>query len=137
MMLTVNRTQSASFRRRAGRFGCGVLLALPVLLAARADAGQASDSLRISIEYIPLGAGTCATVSDANGKPQVICRPRTPDGGTIDGLVARRYRLPDAHVKIAGPVVEEVEPSVQAWGEYSSRVVSAQGVDYVEMLVTW
>lgn len=136
-MFMLNRTHSASFRRRAGRIGWGLFLALPLLVAARADAGQASDSFQISIEYIPLGAGTCATAPGANGRPQVICRPGTPDGGTIDGRLPQRYRLPDAYVKIAGPLVEQVEPSVQAWGEYSSRVVSAQGVEYVEMLVTW
>lgn len=136
-MFMLNRTHSASHRRRAARFGCGLLLALPLLIAPPAGAGQASDSFQISIEYIPLGSGTCATAPDANGRPQVICRPGTPDGGTIDGLVARRYRLPDAHVKLAGPLVEQVEPTAEAWGEYSSRVVYAQGVEYVEMLVTW
>lgn len=136
-MFSMTRTPSASLRRRAARLGCGLLLALPLLVVARADAGQASDSFQISIEYIPLGAGTCATTADANGRPQVTCRPVSPDGGSIDGLVGQRYRLPDARVKLAGATVEDTEPSVQAWGEYSSRVVSAQGGDYVEMLVTW
>ena len=134
----LNRTHPASLLcHRAARFGCGVLLALSLVGAPGAQAGQASDSFQISIEYIPLGTGTCATTPGADGKPQVICRPGTPDGGTITGAPALRYRLPDAHVKLAGAQVLGAEPSEQAWGEYSSRVVSAQGLEYVEMLVTW
>jgi hypothetical protein len=136
-MFMLNRTHSASLPRRAARFGCGLLLALPLLGAAPAQAGQASDSFQISIEYIPVSAGTCTTQPDAKGTPQVICRPGPPEGGAADGTVAKTYRLPDARVKLAGAMVEQTEASVQAWGEYSSRVVSARGVDYVEMLVTW
>jgi hypothetical protein len=136
-MFIVNRTHRASLRRRAARFGCGLLLALPLFAAGPAQAGQASDSFQISIRYIPIGGGTCSTHPDAKGTPQVICRPGQPEGEAGDGVVAQAYRLPDARVKLAGAMVEQTEASVQAWGEYSSRVVSARGMDYVEMLVTW
>lgn len=137
-MFMLNRTHRASLLcRRAARLGCGVLLALPLFGAPGAQAGQASDSFQISIEYIPLGAGTCTTTPGADGNAQVTCRPGTPDGGTIAGPLGPRYRLPDATVKLAGTQVQDAEPSTQAWGEYSSRVVSAQGLEYVEMLVTW
>jgi hypothetical protein len=91
-------------------------------------AGQASDAFRISVTIQP-PAGSCTTQVLADGKTQVDCRPREAAPLTP--------RLPDVRVKLAGAVVEVGEESYQAWGEYSSRVVTARDFEYVEMTVTW
>jgi hypothetical protein len=151
----VHPARSLFPRLRRGAIGlvlaaCGA--SLPSL------AGQASASFGISIQLLPEGAGTC-TASATTGAPQVTCRPSVV-GGTSGaggggggerqgGSTLLGYRTPDTHLKLAklagGELVEVGTENFHAWaednsyaqGEYSSRLVMAGGVPYVEMTVSW
>lgn len=124
------------------------LLATLALAASAAAcpslAGQASDSFTVSITVLPAGPGSCTTTLGPDGQPLVDCRPAVIGVSTGGGggprpstTEALGYRLPDARVKLAGAVVEVGEESFLAWGEYSSRMILAGGVEYLEMRVTW
>ena len=132
------------------------------VLGAPALAGQASTSFNVTINYV--AAPTSCTASVGSGVPLVQCGP-VPTGqsapgpatagttpsflpGTPPSIItagssasgaqdALRFRLPDTRMKVAGALVEVGEESFHAWGEYSSRIIAAGGVEYVEMTVTW
>jgi hypothetical protein len=106
--------------------------------------GQASDAFQVTVTLLPTGPGSCTTLLGDDGKPLVNCQPAvvtTPSSNAnrtplVDTELS--YRLPDARARLhAGAVVEVGEESMQAWGEYSSRMIMAGGVEYVEMRVTW
>jgi hypothetical protein len=105
--------------------------------------GQAGDAFQVTVTLLPTGPGSCTTLLSDDGQALVNCQPAvvgTGSGGAARPRVVETelgYRLPDARVKLAGAVVEVGEESMQAWGEYSSRMIMAGGVEYVEMTVTW
>ncbi|HEY0823661.1 MAG TPA: hypothetical protein VGD76_07735 [Ramlibacter sp.] len=115
-------------------------------------AGQAGSPFSITIHYTPEGTGVCSAGS-GSGAPQVTCRPvvptvTSPTGGSAGPdrkAAALGYRLPEQPLKLAGEMVELNDENHYAWadnnyfalGEYSSRLVSAGGVEYVEMTVSW
>ena len=126
-------------------------------------AGQASTSFDVSITV--LSAPTSCTASLQGAAAQVLCTTAAPVlstpvvaptpapvlstpvvaptaapalstvAGGQDGPPV--FRLPDTRMRIVGALVEVGEESFRAWGEYSSRIVAAGGVEYVEMTVTW
>ena len=120
---------------------CALALAVP---GGTALGGQASNDFPVSVTLLPNGPGSCTTLVGSDGKTLVNCQPAvvttgganpTPPAGTETSL---GYRLPDARVRLVSSAVVEVgEESMQAWGEYSSRMIMAGGVEYVEMTVTW
>lgn len=105
-------------------------------------AGQASTSFDVSITVLP--APTTCAASLQGTAAQVLCAPVvvpaavpvliTAAGGQ-DGPLG--LRLPDTRMRVAGALVQVGEESFRAWGEYSSRIVAAGGVEYLEMTVTW
>jgi hypothetical protein len=114
-------------------------------LSAPSDAGQAGSGFLVTINIQPAN-GSCTAAVDAAGGPLVNCEPTViGSAGTASGRGAQRivesgisgYRIPDARMKVAGAVVELGEDNFHAWGEYSSRMILAGGVEYVEMTVTW
>lgn len=125
--------------------GAAALLVLAFSgLAGPSGAGQAGSGFRVTIEIQPAN-GSCTATVGPGGAPQVDCEA-TVIGGTSGGsgrgprqveAVAGSYRVPDARMKIAGAVVELGEDNYHAWGEYSSRMILAGGIEYVEMTVTW
>lgn len=142
MMKCVNFCKTTPVAQRNVLHG---LLAAALALASwteAADAGQASTSFQVSVTLLPAGPGTCTTTVADNRSPVVTCRPpvtpRTDGGqraGTTEAVLG--YRIPDARMKLPGAGVELGEENYQAWGEYSSRMIIAGGVEYVEMTVTW
>jgi len=149
----VNPASSLPLRLR--RVAMGLTLAacaasLPSL------AGQASATFSISIQLVPEGVGTCAA-STSTGAPQVTCRPTVVAAAGAAGGTGERqgdstvvgYRVPETHLKLAklvgGEMVEVGAENFYAWtdnssyalGEYSSRLIMAGGVSYVEMTVSW
>jgi hypothetical protein len=144
---------SSSVLRRLRR--AAIVLAVSSCVASLPTlAGEASASFRVSIQLMPEGAGTC-TASVGPSAPQVTCRPTVVGGGAGGGAGDRRgssilgYRVPDTHLKLAklagGELVEVGAENFHAWtednsyaqGEYSSRLVLAGEVSYVEMTVSW
>ena len=105
-------------------------------------AGQASTSFDVSIT-VRSAPTTCAASLHGTGA-QVLCAsavvpatvpvPVTAAGGQ-QGPIG--VRLPDTRMRVAGALVEVGEESFRAWGEYSSRIVAAGGIEYLEMTVTW
>jgi len=126
-------------------------------------AGQASTSFDVSITV--LSAPTSCTASLQGAAAQVLCTTAAPvlstsvvaptavpvlttpvvaptaapapitAAGDQNGPIG--LRLPDTRMRVVGALVEVGEESFRAWGEYSSRIVAAGGVEYVEMTVTW
>lgn len=120
------------------------------LAASPGTAGQAGASFQVSVSLVPSGSNSCTTATGTNA-PQVTCRPTVvsapttaladrPGGSTVLGL---RQREPA--VRVAGELVEINEENHYAWaesnyfalGEYSSRLVVAGRIEYVEMTVSW
>jgi hypothetical protein len=142
MMLAVNTSKTGlTAQRRTSRSLLPLALIACAWMAA-ASAGQTSDAFQVSVTLLPTGPGTCTTAVE-DGRTLVNCRPvvvgtattgasRT---GTTESVLG--YRIPDSRVRLAGAVVEVGEESSYAWGEYSSRMILADGVEYVEMTVTW
>lgn len=104
-------------------------------------AGKAGAAFQVKVNFQP-GPGTCRATIGPDGRPRVDCGPSvigpgTPGGpqGDLEGALG--YRLPDARMKLANAIVEVGEESFFAWGEYSSRLMLAGEVEYVEMTVTW
>lgn len=136
----VNATVPGPFPQRILR--ALVALALSACVGGNGTlAGQASTSFRVSVTVQP-PTGSCTAAVEEDGQTRVDCRPAvivgagagaSPAGGSAG---AAGYRLP-ARVKLAGAVVETGEESFLAWGEYSSRLVVAGDIEYVEMTVTW
>jgi hypothetical protein len=126
------------------------------LAALPAQAGEASASFRVSIRLLPEGSGACSA-STNGGAPQVTCRPTLigasasggGDGDRHGGTTILGYRSPDTHLRLGGlgggEMVEVGAENFHAWtednsharGEYSSRLVVAGEVSYVEMTVSW
>lgn len=79
-------------------------------------------------------SGTVATALPGT-PPVIITASGSNTGGGPDLL--HGYRLPDTRMKVTGALVEVGEESFYAWGEYSSRIIAAGGIEYVEMTVTW
>lgn len=118
------------------------------------EAGQASATFQITIEVLPQGSNAC-TASSGGGSAEVTCRPTvvgpaapvtvTGAGERTGGSAVLGYKLPDTSVKLAGGMIEVgndnhhawTDNNFLAWGEYSSRLISAGGVEYVEMTLTW
>jgi hypothetical protein len=118
-------------------------------------AGQASTSFDVSITV--LSAPTTCTASLQGAAARLLCTPVVAptaapvlsapvvvpaavpvlitSAGDQDGPIG--LRLPDTRMRVAGALVEVGEESFRAWGEYSSRIIAAGGVEYVEMTVTW
>ena len=120
------------------------------LAASPGRAGQAGATFQVSVSLVPSGSSSCTTATGTN-VPQVTCRPTVvsapttvmadrPGGSTVLGL---RQREPP--VKVAGELVEINEENHYAWaesnyfalGDYSSRLVVAGRIEYVEMTVSW
>ena len=113
-----------------------------------AMAGQANTSFHVSVTLVDASSGTCAGIA-GKGAPQVTCRPSVigvagaangdPRAASVLGL------RPETPTKVAGELVELNDENHYAWaernyfaiGEYSSRLVDAGRVRYVEMTVTW
>lgn len=151
-MKQVLHTKPDRSRRRRSR-GAAAALAIGLSAAFTAAlAGDAGSSFRITINVRAEAAGSCSA-SSSGGAPQVTCRPSlvggTSGGGSRTGgdpdspLVA--YRRSDPSLRLAGELVEVgaenhyawVEGSHLAWGEYSSRLVVAGEIQYVEMTLAW
>lgn len=143
-----NRPRRRRFRGAAAALAIGLSAAWTAALA-----GGAGSSFRITINFLPEAAGSCSA-SSSGGAPQVTCRPSVV-GGTSGGgagagndpdspLVGYR-RNADAPLRLAGELVEVgvenhyawAQGSHLAWGEYSSRLVMAGGIEYVEMTLAW
>jgi hypothetical protein len=142
-MVDVNNDRPVRSHRRLRHATVSLVLGA-CALSLPSLGGQASTTFQVSIQVLP-GPGVCAASVDANGVPLVNCRPTVIGGGT-SGSGANGggrtesvlgYRLPDARIKLAGALVEVGEESFHAWGEYSSRMITAGGIEYVEMTVTW
>lgn len=156
-MMLSNMLRAAVLRRET-RHGAGIAAAL--LLAASAAclpaaAGDASSAFQITIRFTPEAPGTCSA-SAVGGAPQVTCRPTLVVGGASTGaggsggddaaspLVAYR-RTTEPSLRLAGELVEIgaenhyawAQGSYLAWGEYSSRLVVAGQIEYVEMTLAW
>jgi hypothetical protein len=149
-MSTVLHANSGSFLLGRLRRAAAALAVAALSASQPSLAGEASSSFRITIQVVPEGTGVCSTNS-ANGSPQVSCRPTVvggaPAGGGGDpkaGSTVLGYR-PDNPVKVAGEMVEVGNENHFAWaennyyalGEYSSRLMTAGGRQYVEMTVSW
>lgn len=120
------------------------------LVANPGTAGQAGSTFQVSVTLVPSGSNSCTTATGTNA-PQVTCRPTvvTPSGPVAaeapagSPLVAFRQR--DPGMKVAGELVEVNEENHYAWAEnnyfafseYSSRLVVAGRIEYVEMTVSW
>lgn len=121
------------------------------------EAGQASAAFQITIEVLPQGSNAC-TASSGSGSAEVTCRPTVvgPSAPTpvVGGSAERSpsalvgYHLPDPSTRLTSAVGAMVEVGGEnhyawaennflAWGEYSSRLISAGGIEYVEMTLTW
>ena len=145
MMSIVNSTRAGRSPQR--KFVQGALaLALGIAAwAAPAAAGQATDVFRVTVDLRPPGPGTCSATIGSDGKPRVDCSPGVIVGvggasggtGAGSGSDLAGYRLLDARIKHANALVEVGEGSYFAWGEYSSRLMLAGQLEYVEMRVTW
>lgn len=143
MMSTVKFLPTGRFPNALVRtlLACALAVSVPGGVAL---GGQAGSNFQVSVTLLPTGPGSCTTLVDDDGRTLVNCQPAvvttgganpTPRGGTENIL---GYRLPDARVRLVSSAVVEVgEESMQAWGEYSSRMIMAGGVEYVEMTVTW
>jgi hypothetical protein len=143
MMSTVNSATPGRSPNQLLRalLACALALAMP---GGAALGGQAADGFQVRVTLLPTGPGSCTTLLGDDGKAMVNCQPAvvtTPAGGSTRPRVVDpelSYRLPDARTRLlSGAVVEVGEESMQAWGEYSSRMIIAGGVEYVEMRVTW
>ncbi|NNU44520.1 hypothetical protein [Ramlibacter montanisoli] len=120
------------------------------LVADPATAGQAGANFQISVTLMPSGSNSCTTATGTNA-PQVTCRPTvvgTPTTGTGNRpagstVLAPRQREPA--LRVAGEMVEINEENHYAWaesnyfalGEYSSRLIVAGRIEYVELTVSW
>ena len=120
--------------------GTLLLLALAVCAFSTATgAGQASTTFRVSITFEAPSDSCTATVDDA-GRALVNCRPVVIGGGGATVQAAgglQTYKLPDARMNLVGAPVEVAEESLYPWGEYSSRLVVAGRLEYLEMTVAW
>lgn len=120
------------------------------LVAHPATAGQAGANFQVSVTLVPSGSSSCTTATGTNA-PQVTCRP-TVVGAPATGTASRpsestvlgpRQREPG--FKVAGELVEINEENHYAWaesnyfalGEYSSRLIVAGRIEYVELTVSW
>ena len=119
----------------------GVLLPLALVACAfgmPSSAGQASTTFRVTIN-VPAPIDSCTAAVDEAGRPLVNCHPVVVVGGAAapaaGGLQA--YRLPDVRMKLVGALVEDAQQSLYPWGEYSSRLVEAGPIEYLEMTVAW
>ena len=137
---TVN---TARISRRAGQWLQGALaLALAACAwSAPTLAGQAAAGFQVRVTFHP-GPGTCSATIGPDGRPRVDCGPAVigpgnPGGPRGDLEAALGYRLADARMKLANAVVETSQESFFAWGEYSSKMIMAGEIEYLEMTVTW
>lgn len=118
------------------------------LVAHPATAGQAGANFQVSVTLLPSGSNSCTTATGTNA-PQVTCRP-TVVGTTGTGsrplestVLGARQR--DPAMRVAGELVEINEENHYAWaennyfalGEYSSRLIVAGRIEYVELTVSW
>lgn len=145
MMSRVNPKNPGRSRHRIVRSAVAAMAFAASTLSAPSGAGQAVSGFRITINIEPAN-GSCTAAIGSGGAPQVNCEPTLIGGAsTGSGSGASKpsepavggYRLPDARVVAASAVVELGEDNFHAWGEYSSRMILAGGVEYVEMTVTW
>jgi hypothetical protein len=146
----MSRTNLLQSRPPALRAARAAAAAAVCLLAGPGTAGQAGSGFQVSVTLSPSGSNSCTTATGTDA-PQVTCRPTvvsTPatvtaeraGGSTVLGL---RQREPA--MKVAGELVEINEENHYAWaesnyfalGEYSSRLVVAGRIEYVEMTVSW
>jgi hypothetical protein len=118
------------------------------LVAHPATAGQAGANFQVSVTLVPSGSNSCTTATGTNA-PQVTCRPTvvgatgTASRPTESTVLGTRQREPA--VKVAGELVEINEENHYAWaesnyfalGEYSSRLIVAGRIEYVELTVSW
>lgn len=124
-----------------------VVAVLAAGLSLPSSAGQASTSFKVSVTLLPASPSSCTAGIDANGTASLACAPtvvaaggaslagrRAETGGSNEPTIGYRYR--ELGYRIAGVVTEEDDSTV-AYGEYSSRVIVAGEVQYVEMTVTW
>ena len=144
MMSTVNSAKPGRSPNPLLRalLACALTLSNP---GGVAIGGQAADAFKVNVTLLPTGPGSCTTLLGDDGKALVNCQPAVVTTTTGSNSTRTRvidtelsYRLPDARARlVSGAVVEVGEESMQAWGEYSSRMIVAGGVEYVEMTVTW
>jgi hypothetical protein len=120
---------------------CALALSMP---AGAALGGQSGDAFQVTVNLLPTGPGSCTTLVGDDGKTLVNCQPAVVTTGGVNPTrpgtteATLGYRLPDSRVRLVSSAVVEVgEESMQAWGEYSSRMIVAGGVEYLEMTVTW
>jgi hypothetical protein len=139
-MCSMDRTDRTS--ARALRHAISVMVVAAGTACLPSVAGQASTSFDVSITV--RSAPTTCTASLHGTAAQVLCAPMvvssaiaapvTAAGGQVGPI---GVRLPDTRMRVAGALVEVGEESFRAWGAYSSRIVAAGGVEYLEMTVTW
>ena len=156
-MYPVSPTRPRSLLPRRLRRAATALAVAACAASLPSEAGQASAAFQITIEVVPQGSNAC-TASTGSGSAEVTCRPTvvgpaapTPvvgGGGERSPSALLGYHLPDPSTRLthaAGAMVEVGgenhyawgENNFLAWGEYSSRLISAGGVEYVEMTLTW
>jgi hypothetical protein len=138
-MFNVNHENPGRSRWDGLRSALALLAVATSAFGTPSSAGQAGSSFNVTINLVPPTDSCTATVN--GGQPLVNCRP-TVVGGTGGGAAPEAgglqgYRLPDARVKLVGAMVESAEENFHPLGEYSSRTVVADRVEYVEMTVTW
>lgn len=123
-----------------------VIAVLAAGLSLPSSAGQASTSFKVSVTLLPANT-SCTAGVDAKGTASLACAPTvvaagsgssagrsTETGGSNEPTIG--YRSRELGYRIAGVVTEEDDSTV-AYGEYSSKVVVAGEIQYVEMTVTW
>lgn len=155
-MYPVFPSQPRSRLTRQLRRAAAALAVMAWAASLPSEAGQASAAFQITIEVLPQGSNAC-TASSGGGSAEVTCRPTvvgpaapTPvvgSGGDRRPSALLGYHLPDPSTRLGGvgAMVEVggenhyawAENNFLAWGEYSSRLISAGGIEYVEMTLTW
>lgn len=129
-----------------------VILALALAgWTAALQAGEASNSFRVTINVLPEREGTC-TASTSSGAPQVTCRPTL--GGVVSGAqrgsdasMLLAYHRREPALRLAGEMIEIGTENHHAWDDgqppdlatprYSTEVVSAGGREYVQYTLAW
>lgn len=152
MSCTMSRpTRPSPSARAPRRIALVLVAACAAVMPCEAD--QASSMFRVSIELLPERPGGCSASADG-AAPQLTCRPTVVSTGMAAGAGGRTsdasrvagYRLPDpAGLRLAGEMIEVGAENYYAWaedvhfalGEYSSRLMVAGGVEYVEMTISW